>query len=164
MIHNKTLSRKLSCAMIMSSLILWPLHACNNWKCGLEMWSWINCCYHVTHRIRFQEEDYPNFDNGYKSFLLVFQVQLSQSLYLLIIIICMEQIATISTKSTAIQYIRLSNLHNIILYSYSGTPLNGHPWTTAICYITAKSSGPDWTYIDFHSNQTPEERPPRYSV
>ena len=47
---------------------------------------------------------------------------------------------------------------------YSGTPLNDHPWTTATCDITAKSSGPDWTYIDFHSNQTPEERPPRYSV
>ena len=47
---------------------------------------------------------------------------------------------------------------------YSGTPLNGHPWTTATPDITAKSPGPDWTYIDFHSNGTPQERPPRYYV
>ena len=50
------------------------------------------------------------------------------------------------------------------IYDYSGTPLNGHPCTTAICFITAKSSGPDWTHIDLHSKRTPVERPPRYLV
>ena len=34
---------------------------------------------------------------------------------------------------------------------YSGTPLNGHPSTTAICDITANSTGPDQTYVDFCS-------------
>ena len=39
------------------------------------------------------------------------------------------------------------NIHckamDMTLWYYSGTPLNGHPCTTAICYITATSSGPD---------------------
>ena len=36
---------------------------------------------------------------------------------------------------------------------YSGTPLNGHPSTTAICDITANSTGPDQTYVDFCSSK-----------
>ena len=33
------------------------------------------------------------------------------------------------------------------MYMYSGIPLNSHPWTTAICYIAATSSGPEWTWL-----------------
>ena len=47
---------------------------------------------------------------------------------------------------------------------YSGTPLNDHPWLAATRLLRPLTLGPERISIHHNASETPDLRPPVYSV